>query len=197
MCDPDSRSHTVPWEKLQSECQSHSQALTDRMVMQYGSHNLDCCCLATLPHCKETKKRVLTSSCPQNLFQPYELISSSRRGRLHRWMPDKSFHLFAHNHTASSGIHNSKQWALEISDFDLKPGLYPSSRAYTQSLKDTCMYVWISDRSYLPLQRNNCTNSSIWATYNIWWVHWWNVPHMMLADVAATGFPGWVDIYLS
>lgn len=45
--DPDSRSQTVPREKLQSKCQSHSQALTDRMVMEYASHNLDCSWLSS------------------------------------------------------------------------------------------------------------------------------------------------------
>lgn len=94
-------------KKLQSKCQSHSQGLTDRMVMGYALHNLDRSWLSTLLHPKGTR-RVFTSSFQQNLFQLYEQGSSSRLSvskyrACAQWMQDKSFHLFTYNHQLPLG----------------------------------------------------------------------------------------------
>lgn len=61
-CDPDSRSKIAPRENLQSECQSHSWALTDRMVMQCGSHNPNWSWLATLLHFSHDFHRISTDT---------------------------------------------------------------------------------------------------------------------------------------
>lgn len=106
-------------------------------------------------------------------------MSSSIRGRI----PHKSFHLFTHNRTASSGIYNSRHWALEVRDFDLKFGLYPSSRVYTQSLKDTCLSGLVTGVIYLfkgltvqtiqtekCLTYNECNDELL---YHMWcWLKW-------------------------
>lgn len=148
-------------EKLQSKYQSHSQALTDRMVMEYATKNLDRSRLS-MQHLRDTNNKsfhILISTESLSINRAHltdSLRSVSRQFACVHWIRVNSFNLLTCNHTASSGTYNSKHWTCELWENGTLIWNLGCIQAavYTQSLKDTCLYVWISDRKDLRLQRN-------------------------------------------